>query len=119
VRGYPVSSELGSDPEEIIMAASDQSQLSSLREWLRQVPQATVRITPGQPGSGEQGAVDVLTILASAPTLIAAIKVLPEFIRSRRSGFRIETTVRGKKFVLDATNSEADLLAVVERLLGE
>jgi hypothetical protein len=104
--------------EEISIAVSDPSQLASLREWLRGTPQVTVGVTPGQPGPGEQGAVDVLTVLAGAPALIAAIKVLPEFIRSRRSGFRIETTVRGKKFVLDATNSE-DLLAVVERLLGE
>jgi len=113
-----VSSEFSSGTEEISLAVSDQSQLASLREWLRQAPQITVRIAAGQPGPGEQGAVDVLTILASAPALVAAIKVLPEYIRSRRSGFRIETTVRGKKFVLDATNSE-DLLAVVERFLSE
>jgi Effector Associated Constant Component 1 len=114
-----VSSERSSGIEEISLAVSDQSQLASLRQWLRETSQVTVRITPGQPGPGEQGALDVLTILASAPTLIAAIKVLPEFVRSRRSGFRIETTVRGKKFVLDATNSPEDLIAVIERLLDE
>jgi hypothetical protein len=113
-----VSSEHSTGTEEISLAVSDPSQLASLRLWLREIPQVTVGITSGQPGPGEQGAVDVLTILASAPALIAAIKMLPEFIRSRRSGFRIETTVRGKKFVLDATNSE-DLLAVLERFLGE
>jgi Effector Associated Constant Component 1 len=113
-----VSSEFGSTAEEISLAISDQSQLSSLREWLRQTPQVIVGISPGQPGPGEQGAVDVLTIIASAPAVVTAIKVLPEYIRSRRSGFRIETTVRGKKFVLDATNSE-DMLAVIERFLDE
>jgi Effector Associated Constant Component 1 len=116
--GGLVSSERSSGMEEISVAVSDSSQLASLREWLREMPQVSVEVTPGQSGPGEQGAADVLTVLAGAPALIAAIKVLPEFIRSRRSGFRIETTVRGKKFVLDATNSE-DLLAVVERLLGE
>lgn len=113
-----MSSEDSTGTEEISLAVSDQSQLSSLRQWLRETPGVTVGITPGQPGPGEQGAVDVLTILASAPALIAAIRVLPDFIRSRRSGFRIETTVRGKKFVLDATNSE-DLMAVLEKVLGE
>ena len=113
-----MSSEHGRGMEEIALAVSDQSQIASLREWLGEIPQVNVRLTPGQPGPGEQGAVDVLTILASAPALIAAIKVLPDFVRSRRSGFRIETTVRGKKFVVDATNSE-DFLRVIERLLDE
>lgn len=113
-----MSSEHSSDTEAISLAVSDQSQLASLRRWLREVPQVSVEITSVRPGPGEQGAVDVLTIVASAPTLIAAIKMLPEFIRSRRAGFRIEATVRGKKFVLDATNSE-DLLAVLDRFLNE
>ena len=113
-----MSSEFSSGTEEISLAVSDQSQLASLREWLRQAPQVTVGIAPWATSAGGAGAVDVLTILASAPALVAAIKILPEYIRSRRSGFRIETTVRGKKFVLDATNSE-DLLAVVDRLLNE
>ena len=49
---------------------------------------------------------------------MAAIKILPEFIRSRRSGFRIETTVRGEKFILEATNVQ-DVLPLVERLLSD
>lgn len=117
--GVLVSSSRSTGTEQVSLAVSDQSQLASLQRWLREVPQVNVRIAAGQPGPGEQGALDVLTILASAPALIAAIRVLPEFIRSRRPGFRIETTVRGKKFVLDATNSSNDLLAVIEKLLDE
>jgi hypothetical protein len=113
-----VTSEHSRGVEEITLAVSDQSEIASLRDWLREIPQVKVGTTLGKPGPGEQGAVDVLTILASAPALITAIKVLPEFIRSRRSGFRIETTVRGKKFVVEATNSE-DFLTVIERLLNE
>ena len=73
---------------------------------------------PGVPGAGEQGALDVLTVLAAGGGLVSAIKVLPEFIRSRRSGFRIETTVRGEKLVLEASNVD-DLLPVLERLLRD
>jgi hypothetical protein len=114
-----VSSEQRSaEREEVCLAVSDPSQLSSLREWLRGTPQLAVQLTPGRPGPGEQGAVDVLTVLASSTGLVAAIRMLPEFIRSRRSGFRIDATVRGQKFELTATNSE-DLLEVIERLLGE
>jgi len=57
-------------------------------------------------------------VLAGSSGLVAAIKILPEFIRSRRSGFRIETTVRGEKFVLEATNVQ-DVLPIVERLLSD
>ena len=106
------------DHQEIGLAVSDPSQLAALGEWLRDVPHASVQVSPGQPGPGELGATDVLTVLASSSGLIAAIRVLPEFIRSRRSGFRIETTVGGKKFVLDATNTD-NLIQVIETLLHD
>jgi hypothetical protein len=59
---------------------------------------------------------DVLTIAASSSALIAAIKILPEFIRSRRSGFHIDVTVKGKSFTIDASNV-GDVLPILERLL--
>jgi hypothetical protein len=103
---------------EVEVAVSDPAQLPSLRDWLRGQQGVEVAVTPGVPGAGEQGALDVLTVLAGSGGLVAAIRVLPEFIRSRRSGFRIETTVRGEKLILDATNVD-DVLPVLERLLGE
>jgi hypothetical protein len=100
------------------LAVSDQSQLPMLREWLRAQPGVKVGVLPGTPGAGEQGALDVLTVVAGSSGLVAAVKVLPEFIRSRRSGFHIETTARGKKLIIDATNVE-DIMPVLERLLDE
>jgi hypothetical protein len=100
------------------LAVSDQSQLPSLREWLRAQPGVQVTVVPGTPETGEQGALDVMTVLAGSSGLVAAVKVLPEFIRSRRSGFRIETTIRGEKFNLDASNVE-DVLPILERLLDD
>jgi hypothetical protein len=97
---------------------SDPGQLRPLAEWLSAVGQVRVERKPGQPGPGQQGVVDVLTVLASSGGLIAALKVLPQFIRSRRSGFHIEATVNGEKFILDATNADKDFQPLVERLLG-
>jgi hypothetical protein len=55
---------------------------------------------------------------SSGVAVVAAIKTLPDFIRSRRSGFRIETTVHGRPFVLDATNVD-DVMPILEQLLGD
>lgn len=112
-----VGSAGASDTEEISVAVSDPAQLAALREWLRQTP-ATVRITPGTPGAGELGAADLISVLAGSSGLVAAVRMLPDFVRSRRSNFRIETTIRGEKFVIDATNAH-DVLPVIEKLLGE
>ena len=112
-------SENGSQEQVTIgLAVSDQAQLSSLRDWLRGTPGVAVSVVPGTPGVGEQGALDVLSVVAGSSGLVAAIKVLPEFIRSRRSSFRIETTVRGEKLILDATNVD-EVLPILDRLLRD
>jgi|SRR5579862_2582885 len=102
----------------IFFSVSDQSQLPSLRDWLRGQQDIKVTVAPGGPRHGEQGGLDVLTLIASSSSLIAAIKILPEFIRSRRSHFRIETTVKGEKLSIDAGNVET-VLPILEKLLGE
>lgn len=100
------------------LVVSDPSQVTSLRDWLRGQPGATVTTQPGIPGPGELGALDVVTVLAGSSGLVAAIKTLPEFIRSRRSNVRIEATIRGHSFTLDATNVE-DVMPIVEKLLDD
>jgi len=74
-------------------------------------------VFPGTPGLGEMGALDAPTVLISSTGAVAAIKTLPEFIRSRRSGFRIETTVNGQPFILDATDVD-EVMPIVDRLVG-
>jgi Effector Associated Constant Component 1 len=100
------------------LAVSDPAQLSALRDWLRGRPEVEVALVAGRPQPGELGSLDVLSVLAGSSGLVAALKTLPDFIRARRSDFRIETTVRGKKFVLDAKNAD-DVLPILERLLGD
>lgn len=105
----------------LTLTLSDPQQTGALYQWLREVPQARVEITAGQPGPAELGAVDVISVLAGSSGLVAAVRMLPEFIRSRRSGFRIEATVRGQKFTLEADNAASvqDLLPLIDRLLDE
>jgi hypothetical protein len=100
------------------LAVSDQGEFLALRDWLRGQPGVEVEVTAGTPGPGELGALEVLTVLAGSSGLVTAIKTLPEFIRSRREGLRIETTFKGEKFILEATNVQ-DVLAIMERLRGD
>ncbi|MCX5328521.1 hypothetical protein [Streptomyces sp. NBC_00140] len=76
-------------------------------------------VVPGAPGPSELGALEVLVVLAGSTGVVGAIKTLPDFIRSRRANFRIETTVNGQPFVLDATNVDDEVMAILERLLDD
>jgi hypothetical protein len=99
------------------LRVSDQAQLGPLREFLRAVrPDVRVSLFPGQPEPGEQGALDFLAVIASSSGLVAAVKVLPEFLRSRKTGLSITMTVKGEPFTLTATNVD-DVIPIMERLL--
>lgn len=102
----------------IELAVSDQTQLLALRDWMRDQPGVEAAMVHGTPGAGELGAIDVLVVLAGSSGVMGAVKTLPDFIRSRRSGFRIETTVNGQPFVLEATNVD-EVMPILERLLDD
>jgi hypothetical protein len=104
--------------EGIELAVSDPSQVGKLREWLRGQSGVAVGTQPGTPGPGELGVLEVVTVVASSSGLVAAIRTLPDFIRSRRASVRIDATIRGHRVTLDATNVE-DVLPIVEKLLDE
>ena len=96
---------------------SDQSQFSALREFLSwAVPDVEKVLIPGQPVRGEQGVLDVLALVASSSSLVATIKILPEFLRSRRTALSVSITVAEKTVTLTATNID-EVLPVLERLL--
>jgi hypothetical protein len=100
----------------IELAVSDPAQLRSLREWIRGQADVDATVTAGTPGPGELGVLDVLSVVASSSGVVAAVRTLPEFIRARRAGFRIEATIRGEQFILDATNVDDVLPAILEYL---
>lgn len=113
-----VQEDDGSELVALDLAVSDPAQASHLRDWIRDQSGVRAIAKSGTPGPGELGALAVLTILASSSGVVTAIKTLPAFLRSRRSGLRIETTYRGEPFVLDATNVD-DVLPLLERLLDD
>ncbi len=103
--------------ERFELTVSDPSQLGSLQELLKwAVPDARVSRAAAMPSLGEQGALDVLVVLASSSGLVAAIKVLPEFLRSRKTGLSITATVKGEPFTITATNVN-EVMPILEKLL--
>jgi Effector Associated Constant Component 1 len=102
----------------IELAVSEPSQLRPLRELMRGQSDVDVAVATGIPGPGELGALDVLSVVAGSSGMVAAIRTLPDFIRARRSSFRIEATIHGQPFVLNASNVN-EVLPVLERLLND
>ena len=100
------------------LSVSDYAQIGSLWEWLRLSPDVRVERIAGYPGPGEQGALDVLTVVAGSSGLVAAVKTIPDFIRSRRSGLSVTITVKDEKLILNATNVN-DITPILERLLDD
>ena len=108
----------GSEYSRITFAVSDYAQIGSLQEWLSATPGVQVLRTPSSPSPGELGMLDVLTVVAGSSGLVAAIKVIPEFLRSRRSGLSITATVKGDKFTITASNAK-DAMEALERMLND
>jgi len=107
------------DGERVELAVSDPAQLGSLQGFLTLAGFGTcVRRMAGEPGPGVQGATDFLVLLASSGGLVAAIKVLPEFVRSRKTGLSITATVKGKPFTITATNVD-EVMPILEKILDD
>ena len=105
------------DTERAELSVSDQSHARALREFLSwAVPDVKVSLGAGIPQAGELGALDVIEVLAGSSGLIAAFRVLPEFLRSRRTALSITATVRGEPFTFTATNID-EVMPVLEKLL--
>jgi len=109
----------GQDPGLVELSVSDYSQLGSLADYLRlAVPGVQVTRSPGRPGPGEQGALDVLMIVADSSVLAAAFQVLPEFLRSRRKGMSVTAKVKNKTLTVTGDNAEK-VMQVVDRFLED
>jgi len=106
------------DKRHIEFAVSDYAQIGSLQDWLCSTPGVEVIRSPGSPGAGEMGALDVLTVVAGSSGLVAAIRIIPEFLRSRRSGLSVTAIVKGEKFTMTASNVK-EIMPIVERLLND
>jgi hypothetical protein len=99
------------------LSVSDHAQLGSLAEYLHlALPDVPVSRGGGRAGPGEQGALDVLMIVADSSVLVAVVKVLPEFLRSRKPGVSVTVRIKGKHRKLTITAEDAgDLSSVIEK----
>ncbi|WP_432893034.1 effector-associated constant component EACC1 [Kribbella sp. CA-245084] len=96
---------------------SDQAELRALREWLQAAgPGVQVVQQASVPEAGQQGALDYLSVLAGSAGLVAAIRVLPEYLRSRRSTITLRVKMKGQDFSITAENV-TDVMPVLERLV--
>lgn len=109
------------DPGAAELSVSDYAQLSSLADYLHlAVPDVRVTRSAGRAGRGEQGALDVLIIAADSSVLVAVIRVLPEFLRSRKPGVSVTVTVKGKRRQLTVTAEDVgDVRPVIEKFFDE
>ncbi len=105
------------DSGHVELIVSDPSQLGPLQGFLSwAAPGTGVSRMAGEPAAGEQGVLDVLVLLASSSGLVTAIKVLPEFLKARKTGLEITATVKGKPFKLTATNVD-EVMPILEKIL--
>ena len=100
------------------VVVSDQAELRALREWWQAAPGVRVVQQAGAPAAGEQGVLDYLTVLGSSAGLVAAIQVLPEFLRSRRSSVTVTMKLRGEDFSITAENVD-EVMPLIERLVDD
>lgn len=109
------------DPGVAELSVSDYAQLGSLVEYLHlAVPTVQVTRSAGYAGPGEQGALDVLSIAADSSVLVAVVKVLPEFLRSRKPGVTVTVTVKGKHRQLTVTAEDfGDVRSVIEKFFDD
>ncbi|WP_460350366.1 effector-associated constant component EACC1 [Actinoallomurus acanthiterrae] len=106
------------DSHGVELAFSDPAEFLALRRWLERAPGVRVEQRAGTPLPGEQGVWDVLVVLGGGSgVLAAALRTLPEFIRSRRADLIITLKSEGKELKLDATNI-AQAESLIERFLA-
>lgn len=106
------------EAQSIELQVSDPSEFAGLIRWLELVSGIEVARVAGRPGPGEQGALDALAVLAGSSGLVAAVRVLPEFLRARRSNLSITVSVKGKQVKMEATNVD-EVMPILERLLDD
>jgi hypothetical protein len=95
------------------LTLSDRSELRALRDFLGwAAPGIRVLELPGK----ERAVLDQLTLLAAGPDLLDVVKLLPEFLMSRRSVMSVTIIIEGAPVTLTSSNL-GEVLPGLTRLL--
>jgi Effector Associated Constant Component 1 len=108
------------DNRRVNIGLSDPAELSSLRNWLGLARGVDVRQISALPGNGELGSGDVLSVIAVAGSsaLVAAFRMLPEFLRSRRSSLSISVMTGKQKLIINLENVD-EVMPLLDRLIDD
>jgi hypothetical protein len=100
------------------LTLSDRAELRALRDFLGwAAPRVRVLQWPTRSAPGERAVLDQLTLVATSADLVTAMKLLPEFLRSRRTTTSATVVVEGASVALTETNLD-ETLPVLTRLLS-
>jgi Effector Associated Constant Component 1 len=100
------------------ISISDPAHLGSLQGLLQwAAPGVRVLPVPAAPAAAGPGELPALALTASTGGLAAAVKIVPEFLRSRPAGLSVTIEANGDAVTLTAATLDEGLPAV-ERLLN-
>lgn len=105
-----------SDGTYVRLSPSNPGVQRTLKEWIVSTGDVSATEQVEQPAPGEQGSIPLLIVTGGASAIIAAIKVLPDFIRSQRRPFSLHAEVhigdrtRTVDFETEATLGETEML---------
>jgi hypothetical protein len=102
----------------ITLLPSDPEAVRSLGTWISNSDDVRLERINIATGDHELGASDVLVAIGGSAGLVALVKTLPEFIRSRRANLTIRIETEDRLVELTATNID-NVLPVVERAFDE
>jgi len=100
------------------ISISDPAELTALARWLGSQDGVRVQREAATIEPGHLGIPDLLVLFGGGSTVLGALKMLPDFIRSRRSDIHVEVTVKGERVIIDAKNANKALEALAERVIG-
>jgi hypothetical protein len=100
------------------LTLSDRSELRALRDFLGwAAPRVRVLQLPAPPPDpGERAVLDQLTLLAAGEDMLNAVKLLPEFLMSRRSAMSVTIIIESTSVTMTSSNLSEILPAVIEML---
>ncbi len=108
------------EEDRLELRISDNAELLSLQRTLSLAQDVQLERVPGTPAPGTLGVADYLAAIGvgGGAGLLTVIKMLPDFLRARRSDLSVEITHKNKKITVTAKNVD-DVMPILNELLDE